>query len=498
MKSSALTVTDQFCGAGGSSLGAQIAGAEVVLALNHWKLAVESHHTNFPNTLHDCTDISACDPRRYPSTNLLMTSPECTNHTIAKGRKRTLKQPGLPGFGELLPLDPAEDRSRATMFDVPRFAEYHDYELIIVENVVEARKWVLFDSWLSMMQKLDYHWEIVYFNSMFAPPTPQSRDRMYVVFWKKGNPAPDLRFTPAAYCGSCEKAVAAVQSWKNPRLKWGRYGHHRQYVYRCPACAGEVVPSYAAAATAIDWSLPIGKIGDRKKALADKTLRRIAFGLQKFRQDLATQTAENDLALVSPFLVSLSHGSDTERAVRVGSPMPTQTTRQDQALVIASQEEKYDSGNGRPVTAQDHHPGLAFSSPFLLDHLGEYRPRAISGPCSTVCAAGNHHSLVVPPAWSWLLTYYNHGQLLPLQQATPTVTTLPRHALVTARELADHVHVEDCSFRMLHPSEIGRAMAFPDSYVVLGSQRQKTKQYGNAVTPPVMSMLVERCLATLK
>ena len=46
--SSALTVTDQFCGAGGSSLGATAAGAQVVLALNHWKLAVETHNTNFP------------------------------------------------------------------------------------------------------------------------------------------------------------------------------------------------------------------------------------------------------------------------------------------------------------------------------------------------------------------------------------------------------------------------------------------------------------------
>jgi DNA (cytosine-5)-methyltransferase 1 len=87
-KASALTVTDQFCGAGGSSLGATAAGAEVILALNHWKLAVETYNTNFPNTRHDCTDISACDPRRYPSTNILITSPECTNHSLAKGRKR--------------------------------------------------------------------------------------------------------------------------------------------------------------------------------------------------------------------------------------------------------------------------------------------------------------------------------------------------------------------------------------------------------------------------
>jgi len=64
-KNSYLTVTDQFCGAGGSSQGARNAGLEVKMAMNHWKLAIETHNTNFPDTLHDCTDVSACDPRRY-------------------------------------------------------------------------------------------------------------------------------------------------------------------------------------------------------------------------------------------------------------------------------------------------------------------------------------------------------------------------------------------------------------------------------------------------
>lgn len=63
MKQSYITVTDQFCGAGGSSLGASKAiankGGEIKLALNHWKMAIETHNTNFPDTIHECTDISA-------------------------------------------------------------------------------------------------------------------------------------------------------------------------------------------------------------------------------------------------------------------------------------------------------------------------------------------------------------------------------------------------------------------------------------------------------
>jgi DNA (cytosine-5)-methyltransferase 1 len=484
-KSSDLTVTDQFCGAGGSSLGARSAGARVVLAMNHWKLAVETHNTNFPETLHDCVDISACDPRRYPRTDILITSPECINHSLAKGQRR--KQQAQLHLWEKPQIDPAAERSRATMLDVPRFAEYHQYECIIVENVVEARDWILFDEWLLMMQKLGYRWETVYFNSMFAHPTPQSRDRMYVVFWKRGNPAPDLRFTPTARCAYCEQDVASIQSWKNPLRKWGRYG--RQYVYRCPLCAREVTPYYYAAANAIHWDLPIQRIGERKKALKEKTIRRIELGLQKFQdaflvqvnkttdrvrsvvQPFPTQTGDNGLAVVTPFVVNLSHGSHSGRIAAVQThPMQTQTTRQDQALVI----------------------------PYLLDLLWEYRPRSVAEPLTTVVAGGNHHGLVLSPeiASSFLVSYYGQDNMRSVVDAMGTLTTLDRHALVTPAPAC--LSVEECYFRMLQPSEIGRAMAFPETYVVLGTNRQQTTQYGNAVTPPVMQMLFERCIATFQ
>lgn len=74
MKNSYLTGTDQFCGAGGSTTGAKAAGIEMKLALNHWKLAIETHNTNHPETDHDCTDIQACDPRKYVSTDFIYTS----------------------------------------------------------------------------------------------------------------------------------------------------------------------------------------------------------------------------------------------------------------------------------------------------------------------------------------------------------------------------------------------------------------------------------------
>lgn len=61
------TVTDLFCGAGGSSTGAAAAGLEIVLAANHWATAIEVHQANHPDAGHDCADISQVDPRRYPA-----------------------------------------------------------------------------------------------------------------------------------------------------------------------------------------------------------------------------------------------------------------------------------------------------------------------------------------------------------------------------------------------------------------------------------------------
>ena len=276
-KKSYITATDQFCGAGGSTTGAKKAGVEVKMALNHWDLAIETHNTNHPEVDHDCTDVQACDPRRYPSTDILITSPECTNHSLAKGvQRRNRNQFDIFGQNG---IRPEHERSRATMWDVPRFSEYHDYNAIIVENVVDARYWRMWDAWLMAMHSLGYNHRCVYLNSMFFPPCPQSRDRMYVVFWKKGNPTPDLDYRPVAPCPKCGEKET-YQSWKRAEKKWGKY--KQQYVYRCSSCNQVVTPYYYCAMNCIDWSEPIIRIGDRKKPLAAKTLKRIQYGLDKY------------------------------------------------------------------------------------------------------------------------------------------------------------------------------------------------------------------------
>lgn len=348
--------TDGFCGAGGSSTGAKQAGVIVRTALNHWRLAVDVHNANHPETLHDCADISQVDPRRYSTTTFAWFSPSCTNHTIANGKKR--HQDATPDlFGEILP-DEAADRSRATMWDVVRFAEYHRYRAIIVENVVDAREWVLWPAWFAGMQALGYRARPVYLNSMHAqalgPGAPQSRDRMYVVFWLEGERRPDFDTwtRPLATCEECGTTARAVQAWKNPDRQYGKY--RTQYVWRCPTvrCHAEVHPAVRPAADAIDWTLPATPIGDRARPLAEKTMRRITDGFAAYAR---------------PLLVPVE-GREGKVARPASDPMRTCTARNETGLAVP---------------------------PYVVElRGGGSNHRLASKPLATVCASGNHHGLL--------------------------------------------------------------------------------------------------------
>ncbi|MDO5619299.1 DNA cytosine methyltransferase [Kocuria sp.] len=366
-----ITLTDLFCGAGGSSTGAvQIPGISVRVASNHWQLAVDTHNTNHPDADHICADLTQIDPRYFPTTDILWASPECTNHSIAKGKKRSTNQLDL--FGDGLP-DEAAQRSRATMWDVPRFTEVHEYQAVIVENVVEAANWVPFQAWLMAMDSLGYHHQIVWLNSMHAwalgAPAPQSRDRMYVVFWRKGNRKPDLERMqrPPAWCPTHGR-VEAMQAFKNPAKRWGRY--RAQYVYRCPQveCRNRIVePAWIPAASIIDWSDTGTRIGDRTRPLAEKTIRRIQAGIDRY------WTA----ATVDPLLVNHVSGADVSRSSTVHEVAPTMVAGGLHASLLV------------PVEGRE---GKAAAS--------------VTGPIRTMTTR-NETGLLVPAGGSWNETAYS-------------------------------------------------------------------------------------------
>src|SRR5690606_22698295 len=83
-----LTVTDLFCGGGGSSTGlTQVDGFQVVMAANHWQLAVDVHNTNHPDADHAAVDLRLEDPRYFPRTDILWAAPECTKWSQANGSR---------------------------------------------------------------------------------------------------------------------------------------------------------------------------------------------------------------------------------------------------------------------------------------------------------------------------------------------------------------------------------------------------------------------------
>jgi DNA (cytosine-5)-methyltransferase 1 len=528
-----LTLTDLFCGAGGSSTGAiAVSGVSVRIASNHWDLAVETHNTNHPDADHLCADLSAVDPRYFPKTDLLWASPECTNHSVARGKKRADAQPDL--FGETLP-DAAAERSRATMWDVPRFAEVHRYQAVIVENVVDAWHWEPFRAWLMAMDCLGYDHDVVMLNSMhaqtFGAGAPQSRDRMYVVFWRKGNARPELDRVTAPHAVCLEHgAMRARQVFKRPERRWGRY--RQQYVYICgvTGCQRVVEPAFRPAADIIDWDLLGQRIGDRTKPLAAKTMARIQAGIERYWGPFLTEHRHEyrvrDIgAAMQTIAASGNHfglavpveGRDGKAAQSTADALRTQTTRSETGLLVPCggtwRDGALTTDQPAPTRTTRENDGIAM--PFIAELRGGGSvARPVDDPLATVTAAGNHHGLVT--------AYYGNGATHPTEDALSTVTATERHGLLMrnngshgrpgaemttpisepARTIttgqsqslltADRptVDIDDVLFRMLEPREIKGAMDFPVAYRILGNRREQVRQAGNAVTPPSARDLV--------
>jgi len=164
---------DIFCGCGGSSAGARAAGVELVGAVDMCPVATQTYRENFPEAHVETgrlEDISLAKMRQAVGRiDILLASPECTNHTPAKGSA------------------PRSEASRATAMHAVEYAREFTPRWIVIENVVNMRPWSRYPELKHKLQELGYHLaEQVLDASHFG--VPQSRRRLFLVGDRKREP----------------------------------------------------------------------------------------------------------------------------------------------------------------------------------------------------------------------------------------------------------------------------------------------------------------------
>lgn len=517
-----ITFTDIFCGAGGSSTGLVAAGFELKLAANHSRIAISTHAANHTAAEHICADINNYDMRRLPRTDILWASPICQESSPAGGRRRRIKGQLALDLQEYGAIEiGAWERTRATAYDVIRATEIHRYTAILCENVVEfAVDWELFDWWRTGMESLGYNSQVVSVSSAHVggetnTHAPQWRDRIYIVFTRKGVPLPDLAPRPLAWCAACGQDVSAVQAWRNGR-KIGKY--KQQYDYRCPntSCRHALVEPYVRpAAAVIDWANTGERIGDRKRPLAAATMARIRAGLAMFPE---TRT-----------VLTVNHSGHDGRAFPAdGAPLPSRTVKIGEGLLVpcGGQRNTTATSTAAPMRTRMANPKgfeALVAEPFVIEYRNHATAAPVDDPLATVTGQGNHHGLVVPDGAFFVKNYGGHADprhmakpvaepfgtvttsdhhslVIPYRNAAPKTTAQPLHTMSTvdsAALVSPAVEVEDCYFRMLQPREQLLAQRFPTEYIVHGTKGEQTMQAGNAVSCNVAQWIGERVAAVL-
>ncbi len=166
LKAKPLRTLDLFCGAGGSSWGAQSAGAHIVAAADLWSLARDTYLDNFDDVRiykRRIENLSLNKLRReVGKIDLLIGSPECTSHTCAKGN------------GE------KSEKSSMTAFQMNRFAKVLKPRWLVIENVIHIRSWERYQDWIDGLEKIGYKLRIQVLNAADFG-VPQSRKRLFII-----------------------------------------------------------------------------------------------------------------------------------------------------------------------------------------------------------------------------------------------------------------------------------------------------------------------------
>lgn len=488
-------IIDNFAGGGGASLGVEMAcwkGPDI--AINHDPIALGLHAVNHPHTQHLVEDVWEVDPRTVTKgrpVSVAWFSPDCKHFSKAKGGK------------------PVEKKIRGLAWVVVKWAVAVRPRLILIENVEEFQDWgPLLDDGTPCPDRKGRTFNLF---------VHRLRQAGYAVEWKELRAcdygAPTIR-----------KRLFLIARCDGEEIRWPSPTHGKPGTLE--VARGDLRP-WRTAADCIDWSIPCKSIFGRDKPLAEKTLARIAKGVQRFVVE-----AEQ------PFILNMANGGRLEP---LSSPMTTVMTekRGARALVTPFITKFRNNSVGASlddplctVTANSFikRPGgaapIGIVSAFMAQHNTGVIGHSMEEPVSTITQTGSHQALVsafltkmygtckdgtdlrtpfatvtaggqhIAEVRAFLMKYYGTGgQLQDIREPAHTATAKARLGLVTVA--GSEYQIVDIGMRMLSPRELFRAQGFPDDYVIDrlsdGTPITKTDQIrlcGNSVCPPLARALV--------
>lgn len=435
---------DLFAGFGGVSTGFKTAvGRDIDVAINHDPHALDVHETNHPVTHHYTESVWKCVPevvtRGYP-VGYLHLSPDCTHHSIARGGRPTQKNVrALARIGTRWAI-----RVKPTVITLENVKEFQDWGPIDSKGkVIRSKKGVYFKTYVRQFRKMGYEveWRLLDCSEYGAPT---NRKRLFMIMRCDGKP-----------------------------IIWPKPTHG-------PQATKPLIPAH----THINFNYPTESIFDRKKPLADNTLRRIANGLQKFviDSDKPFVLNQNQAAYIMKYQKQ-SPGSS------LYSPLHTITNVNKHYLVSALLKKYVGSRNTVPFQGNSN----VIAVPYLIptDHTSSVsHGQDIQKPLSTIVTK-QRHGLV----YAYLVKYYNTGKGQSLHEPLHTITTKDTFALVQLH--GSMYKIEDIFYRMLQPSELKLLQGLPDNYSIDflsdGTPITKTKKVamiGNSVPPQVITAIV--------
>ena len=200
---------DLFCGGGFGGRGAVSGGGSPLLGVDIWELATDTYKSNFPDSDVICSPIEELDPyelaKKY-SPDVLLTSPECTSHSIARGAK------------------PGTEKSRETAIGILPWLDAMSPRWLIVENVNRMKKWNRHNELVDTIEEAGYKVNDLYLNAADFG-TPQSRKRMFLICDREGSviTADDLKAIHRRKRKTARQILAKEGTYKsNPLYKEGR------------------------------------------------------------------------------------------------------------------------------------------------------------------------------------------------------------------------------------------------------------------------------------